>query len=196
MQEKFLGAEMPVSVEQEDATALTVAVALNKAYGNYLAEQSAAEPEKEPVQPEAEPAEDEGFVTVEAISFFTEIQVKAAFEDGKVAALAIADKPVGSEEDFTPSAQEEALKAQFLNQPLLLEVTDRLTPYAAAVASAINQAYGPVETEKTEAKPVEEKVEGACGRKSRRTCIETRRREARRVCSSARCGKSGRAYAF
>ena len=165
MQEKFLGAEMPVSLDQADTTALTVAVALNKAYSRYLAEQpetAAAEPEKEPAQIEEKAVQNDGFTTVEAISFFTEIQVKAAFEDGKVADLAVADRPVGSEADYAPSAQEEKLKAMFLDQPLPLSVDATLTPYAAAVAGAVNLAYGPVETvhpEEPIAVPAEEPAE-------------------------------------
>ena len=157
MQEKFLGAEMPVSVDQTESTALTVAVALNKAYDRYLAEQPTAEPEKEPAQTETEPAKIEGLTAVETISFFTDIQVKAAFEDGKVSDLAIADKPVGSEAEYAPSAEEESLKALFLGQPLPLSVDAKLTPYAAAVAAAINQAYGPVDVETAE-EPSEEPV--------------------------------------
>ncbi len=166
MQEKFLGAEMPVSVDQPDSDSLTVAVALNKAYSRFLAEQPeaavAAEPEKEPAQPEVKPEDNDGFITVETISFFTEIQVKAAFEDGKVSDLAIAEKPVGSEGGYVPSAQEAEMKALFIAQALPLEVDAKLSPYAAAVAAAVNQAYGSAETDKAEepaAVPVEEKPE-------------------------------------
>ena len=129
MQEKFVGAEMPVSVDQADSNALTVAVALNKAYDRYLAEQPETEPAAEPVE---EPAETNAASTMV-------LRVTAEFEGDTLSALTVLEK-APDEEVYSPCPEEEALKAKFIGQTLPLE-TNQSSRHDSVVAIAINKAY-------------------------------------------------------
>ena len=128
MQEKFLGAQMPVSIDQEDITALTVAVAINKAYSQYLAEQ----PETPAAEPKEEAAEEAGASSVV-------LRVTAEFENETLSGLSVLEQAADGDE-FLPSAQEEALKEKFIGQPLPLD-TNQASALEATAAIAINKAY-------------------------------------------------------
>ena len=97
---------------------------------------------------------EDGMVTVEAISFFTQIEAKISFVEGSVVVLSIADKPAGSDQPYAASAQERELKKLFFNAPLPLDTASQKTPYATALASAINRAYAVCGSIETAAKPI------------------------------------------
>ena len=156
MKSLFLAATLPLSVEdQETAEAALVASAVNAA---YYAQGGAVKTKPAPAAAAAEPeiiggaeeptaiilpatADGDGWYTSEVICFFTAVKVEAQFAGGKVAALTVSDKQIGGEKDFAPSSQQEAMQALFVGAALPLD-NNQMTPYASAVAIALNQAFG------------------------------------------------------
>ena len=147
MQEKFLGAALPVSVEEEDIDVFSVAVLLNQAYQQYLKEhpdapaavaEAAQEEEKQPALP-ADFKDVRHSIGITSLS--TDIQVKVSFVQDTVAGLVVMEKPVGSDQAYTLSEQDGQMKDLFLARSLPLDVSRQESPFAALVASAINTAY-------------------------------------------------------
>ena len=144
MKDLFLASTLPLRPQdQETPLAAAVASAINAAYYSQGGSMGLAPAPKTQTVPDAlivtAPAEEAGWYTSEVICFFTVVRVNAAFENGAVSALSVADKPVGTE-DFLPSEQEAAMKQRFIGASLPLDVPND-DPYAACVAVAINQAY-------------------------------------------------------
>ncbi len=155
MKDRFLAATMPLAVEdQETSEAALIASAINAA---YYAQGGAVKVKPAPEAAEnigiiggadgptvlflPQPVDPNGTFASEVICFFTGINVEARFENGKVAELNVSDKQIGAGTDYAPSAQEEAMRALFVGAALPLNNTQN-TPYASAVAIAINQAFG------------------------------------------------------
>ena len=155
MKNLFLAATLPLAVEdQETSEAALVASAINAAYyaqgGAVKAKPAPASPaEPEIIGGADEPTaiilpatvDSDGWYTSEVICFFTAVKVEAQFADGKVAALNVSDKQIGSEKDFAPSSRQAAMEAQFVGAALPID-NNQMTPYASAVAIALNQAFG------------------------------------------------------
>ena len=155
MKNLFLAATLPLAVEdQETSEAALVASAINAAYyaqgGAVKAKPAPASPaEPEIIGGADEPTaiilpatvDSDGWYTSEVICFFTAVKVEAQFADGKVAALNVSDKQIGSEKDFAPSSRQAAMEAQFIGAALPID-NNQMTPYASAVAIALNQAFG------------------------------------------------------
>ena len=132
MQALFVGAALPVDNNQATPYASAVAIALNQAFG---------QPGQAPAAILPAAAGSDGWYTGEVICFFTAVKAEAQFTDGKVAALNVFDKQIGSDQDFAPSAQQEAMQALFVGAALPVD-NNQATPYASAVAVALNQAFG------------------------------------------------------
>ena len=132
MQALFVGAALPVDNNQATPYASAVAIALNQAFG---------QPGQAPAAILPDDAGSDGWYTGEVICFFTAVKAEAQFTDGKVAALNVFDKQIGSDQDFAPSTQQEAMQALFVGAALPVD-NNQATPYASAVAIALNQAFG------------------------------------------------------
>ncbi len=152
MKNLFLAATLPLSMDQNTAEAALIASAINAAYyaKDTLAKPAAADAESEekiiggadgPTALILPAAGSDGWYTAEVICFFTEIQVEAKFENGKVAALNVSDKQAGIDTAYAPSSQQEAMEALFVGASLPLD-NKQMTPYASAVAIALNHASG------------------------------------------------------
>ncbi len=153
MKNLFLAATLPISAEdQQTAEAALVASAINAAYyaqGGAVKAKPApvAEPEiiggaNEPtVLIVTQPGSEDDWYTCEVLCFFTAIQVDARFKDGKVDALIVSDKQAGLDTEYAPSSQQEAMETLFVGAALPLD-NNQMTPYASAVAIALNQAFG------------------------------------------------------
>ena len=153
MKNLFLAATLPLSAEdQETAEAALVASAINAAYyaqGGAVKTKpvSAAEPQiiggadKPTAIVVTQPGSEDDWYTSEVLCFFTAIQVDARFKDGKVDALILSDKQAGLDTEYAPSSQQEAMEALFVGAALPLD-NNQMTPYASAVAVALNQAFG------------------------------------------------------
>ena len=165
---QFIGKSVPLTLSDIDAiagatfTSQAVVDALNKAYNKSLkaaeapvteepvaeepvveapvTEEPAEEPTREEPITEESAAEEPAGHTGEAIAFFTAIRVEADFDGDTLTVLNVLDKAVGSEA-YAVSAQQEAMRNLFLGAPLPLD-TKQSSAYAAAVAVAVNQAYG------------------------------------------------------
>ena len=153
MKNLFLAATLPLTVEdQQTSEAALVASAINAVYyanGGEVKAKPASVAGPEIIGGADEPtaiilpdtADSDGWYTSEVLCFFTAIQVEARFENGKVAALSILDKQAGIDTVYAPSSQQEAMEALFLGAALPLD-NNQTTPYASAVAIALNQAFG------------------------------------------------------
>ena len=163
MKDRFLAATLPLNVaDMETSEAALVANAINAAYyaqgGAVKPKPAAAQTEEATAteQPTAEiiggadaptaiivtqPGSEDDWYTCEVLCFFTAIQVDARFKDGRVDALVISDKQAGIDTEYAPSSQQDAMAVLFVGAPLPLD-TNQTTPYASAVAIAINQAFG------------------------------------------------------
>ena len=154
MKNRFLAATLPLAVEnQETAEAALVASAINAAYyaqgGAVKAKPAAAVTQPEIIGGADEPTaiilpaavDSDGWFTSEVICFFTAVKVDAQFANSKVAALTVADKQIGGNQDFAPSSQQAAMQELFVGARLPLN-NNQMTPYASAVAIALNQAFG------------------------------------------------------
>ena len=159
-QAQFIGKTMPLKLSDIDAiagatiTSTAVVDALNAAYektqGAKAEPAPTAAPTAEPEiiggadEPTAiilpAPVSSDGLSTGEVICFFTAVKVEAQFADGKVAALNVFDKQIGSDQDFAPSTQQEAMQALFVGAALPVD-NNQATPYASAVAIALNHAF-------------------------------------------------------
>ena len=133
MEALFVGAALPLDTNQTTPYASAVAIALNQAFSQPGQSSSAV------ILPAAGSEDD--WYTSEVICFFTAIQVDARFKDGTVDALVISDKQIGSDQDFAPSSQQEAMQALFAGAALPVD-NNQATPYASVVAIALNQAFG------------------------------------------------------
>ena len=152
MKNLFLAATLPLNAaDQETAEAALVASAVNAA---YFAQGGAVKVKSAPAEnqdagstdePAAsalpQPENKDGWYTGEVICFFTEIQVQARIEDGKVAELNVSDKQAGIDTVYAASSQEEAMRSLFVGESLPVSVKQN-NPYASAVAIALNQAFG------------------------------------------------------
>ena len=81
--------------------------------------------------------------TGEAVVFFTTVRAEAAFADGKLAALQLTEKAVGSSE-YTSLPQESAYQAALIGQALPLsdaDIADAPGYLNTAVVIAVNDAY-------------------------------------------------------
>ena len=153
MKNLFLAATLPLDIaDQETAEAALVANAINAAYyaqgGQVKAKTSPAESSAVIIGGADGPTaiilsdpDSDGWYNSEVLCFFTEIQVEAQFENGKVSALNVSDKQAGIDTVYEPSSQEEAMRALFVGETLPLD-SKQMTPYASAVAIALNQAFG------------------------------------------------------
>ncbi len=132
LQEKFVGAELPLNVVEDDINLFSAAVALNKAWDEIPTEPSAAE---------ILLASDAGAVC-ETTASGKEIQVRVNTANDVVAGLVVLDKPAGSSQAFDISERDAEMKDLFLAKTLPLDPDAQDSSYAAAVAAAINEASG------------------------------------------------------
>lgn len=151
LKDLFYCAKLPLDVSaQKTPYAAALASAINQAYAVYGSVETAAK--SVGIGEYSIAQKEDGVVTVEAISFFTQIKANVFFMNNKVLVLSVADKPAGSDQPFAQSALEKELSAQFQSAVLPLDVTAQKTPYAIALASAINQAYAVFGSAKADAK--------------------------------------------
>ena len=149
----FFNASLPLDVAgQKTPYAVALASAINRAYEVYGAVETAAKPVG--IGEYSIQQSEKGVVTVEAISFFTQIEAKVLFVGNKVRVLSVSDKPAGSVQAAAPSAQEKELKEMLDNAALPLDIAGQKTPYAVALASAVNQAYAAFGSKEVPAEPV------------------------------------------
>ena len=145
----LLGEKMPMRLDAyklpsvDEATAQAVLIAVNDAYGKYLADSDVIAPAAGGGSTPSiggETLGDENAHQGQAISFFRNICVTAAMENGRVSSLQVMDKPVGSD-TWQNSERQNEMTNLFVGQSLPVD-TKQQDAYASAVAVAINQAFG------------------------------------------------------
>ncbi|MBR4360378.1 MAG: FMN-binding protein [Clostridia bacterium] len=145
----LLGEKMPMRLDAyklpgvDEATAQAVLIAVNDAYGKYLADSGVIAPAAGGGSTPSiggETLGDENAHQGQAISFFRNICVTAAMENGRISSLQVMDKPVGSD-TWQNSERQNEMTDLFVGQSLPVD-TKQQDAYASAVAVAINQAFG------------------------------------------------------
>ena len=138
LQEKFVGAALPLSLQETDIDFFSVSVALNKAAG------AEAVPATEAAEPTvAEQLLAKNFNTTgEATIGGKDVQVIVTCVNNNIAGLVVLDKETGSETSYDISERDAEMKDLFLAKSLPLDPDAQDSAYAAAIASLINEACG------------------------------------------------------
>ena len=146
LQEKFVGASLPLSLQETDIDFFSVAVALNKAAGTE------AVPATEAAEPTvAEKLLAKNFNTTgETTIGGKDVEVIVTCVNNNIAGLVVLDKEAGSETSYDISERDAEMKNLFLAKSLPLDPDAQESAYAAAVASLINIASGVEDASKEE----------------------------------------------
>ena len=138
LQEKYVGAALPLSLQETDIDFFSVAVALNKAAG------AEAVPATEAAEPTvAEKLLAKNFNTTgEATIGGKDVQVIVTCVNNNIAGLVVLEKEAGSETSYAVSERDGEMKDLFLAKSLPLDPDAQDSAYAAAIASLINEASG------------------------------------------------------
>lgn len=143
MRDLFLGAALPVSVQQEDSYALSVAVAINKAFDLYLADHPDAAPSTDSASQPADGGESSYGASGQG--YRGPVYAAVSFdENSAITALKVGDDAFA--EDLGAGVKEPAFTSQFIGKiaPINdgdIDVIAGATTSSKAVVAAVNDAY-------------------------------------------------------